>query len=64
MIPKSHGYARVTRGAYVITVPAAFTRKDVRKDDWPKVRKHMLENVVNLYTLAMDYVEQDIRNKK
>ena len=57
-------YTRVGRGQYAITVPACFTRSDVKSTRWPDLQEAIIDGVIDSCDLAFRQVEKDIRNKK
>lgn len=49
-------------GGFVVPHVLVLTKADVEKENWPHVRRLMLENIHNLYEDAIQQVEDDLRD--
>lgn len=64
MIPKSRTYRRVGKGQFLIKVPVAFSRRDVKSTDWEQTKSDIYGTVLDLLSESFNDVERDVRNKK
>ena len=56
-------FKRPMRGTYVLTAPAAFTRRDVLSKNWPETKRQLLQNITDVYDFLIADVERAIRTK-
>ena len=47
---------------YVLQCPAVVEHKDVLSDEWPQMKKTILQNITYLYSDSLDQLEKDVKS--